>query len=190
MLHTKTLCVYLKFPMKKTFNGVLVVEGSNDASYISSFVDAIIVTTNGYEIPKAELDFLSNLPKDKNVFILTDSDEAGNKIRERLNQLIPTATNLYVEIDKCNKRNKHGVAECDKEELLKVLENHLIKHRNNGVLTLNDLYSIGLDDKNKRDYLSQKLHLGKCNNKTLLKRINYLGISLEEIKATLKDYGN
>lgn len=176
--------------MKKTFNGVLVVEGSNDASYISSFMDAVIVTTNGYEIPELELDFLTHLPKDKNIYILTDSDEAGNRIRERLNQLIPTATNIFVDIDKCNKRNKHGVAECDKEELLKVLEKHLIEPKNSGLLSLNDIYSIGLDNKNKRDYVSLKLHLGKCNNKTLLKRINYLEITLEEIKTTLKDYGN
>lgn len=190
MRHIKTLCVYLEFPMKKTFNGVLVVEGSNDASYISSFVDAIIVTTNGYEIPKSELDFLTHLPGDKNIYILTDSDEAGNTIRKRLNESLPSATNLYVDFNKCNKNNKHGVAECEKEELLKVLENHLIEQENNGNLSLNDLYSTGLDDKKKRDYIAKKLHLGKCNNKILLKRINYLGITTKELEVALKDYGN
>lgn len=172
--------------MKKVFNGVLVVEGSNDASYISSFVDAVIVTTNGYDIPSQELEFLVNLPKDKKIYILTDPDDAGENIRRRLKEQLPSATDLSVDIAKCNKNNKHGVAECDKEELLKVLEPYLIDNQKSGVLTLNDLYLIGLDDKKKRDYLSEQLHLGKCNNKTLLKRINYLGIGIE----TLKKYGN
>lgn len=188
--HIKTLCVYLRLVMKKTFNGVLVVEGSNDASYISSFVNAIIVTTNGYEIPKEELDFLIHLPKENQIYILTDSDDAGNQIRKRLNMLLPTAQNLTVDLAKCNKNNKHGVAECDKEELLKVLDKYLIEAGRNEKISLKDLYSVGLDDKNKRNYVAKELHLGECNNKTLLKRINYLGITLEEIQNKLKHYGN
>ena len=176
--------------MKKTFNGVLVVEGNNDASYISSFVDAIIVTTNGYEMPKEELDFLTNLPNEIQIYILTDSDDAGNQIRKRLNTLLPTAHNLTVDIAKCNKNNKHGVAECEKEELLKTLDKYLIEEENNEKISLKDLYFVGLDDKKKRDYIAKELHLGKCNNKTLLKRINYLGITLGEIQNNLKRYGD
>ena len=68
--------------MKKTINDVLVVEGTGDASYISTFVEALIIATNGYEIPEEELDFLRHLPKGKKAIILTDSDEAGYKIRK------------------------------------------------------------------------------------------------------------
>ena len=176
--------------MKKVFNGVLILEGSNDASYVSSLVDVITVITNGYEIPKEELDFLINLPKEKQIYILTDSDKAGKQIRNRLNTLLPGAVDIYVDINKCNKNNKHGVAECEKEELLNTLSKYLVDEQNKGELTTKDLYLIGLDDKNKRDYVAKQMHLGKCNNKVFLKRINYLNIDIKQIQKSLENYGN
>ena len=46
--------------MKLFFDGIIVVEGKNDASYLSSFVDTIFAITNGYEIPQKEIEFLKN----------------------------------------------------------------------------------------------------------------------------------
>lgn len=176
--------------MKKIINDVLVVEGSNDASYISSLVEALIVTTNGYEIPDKEIDFLKHLPKGKKVLILTDSDKAGGEIRQRLNDKLDNLENIYVDINQCNKNNKHGVAECDKNELLKVLKPYINEGVTQNRLTTNDLVKIGVNTKDKRDYLAKELHLGNCNNKTLLKRINYLGISLQKVNEIYKKYGN
>ena len=82
--------------MKKTIKDVLVVEGAADASYISSLVEALIVTTNGYEIPDKEIDFLNHLPKGKKVLILTDSDKAGGEIRNRLNDRLTNLENILV----------------------------------------------------------------------------------------------
>ena len=172
--------------MKQLFNGVLVLEGSNDASYISSFMEVITVITNGYDIPKEEMDFLINLPDDKQIYLLTDSDSAGKQIRDKLHNLLPKVHDLYVDINRCNKNNKHGVAECDKEELLKVLSPYLINQEKKDNIAIVDLYKLGIDNKAKRDFIAKELHLGKCNNKILLKRINYLGIQLKE----LEKYGN
>ena len=80
--------------MKKTINDVLVVEGTGDASYISTFVEALIIATNGYEIPEEELDFLRHLPQGKKAIILTDSDEAGYKIRKVLNDKLDNLENI------------------------------------------------------------------------------------------------
>ena len=176
--------------MKKTINDVLVVEGTGDASYISTFVEALIIATNGYEMPEEELNFLRHLPEGKKAIILTDSDEAGYKIRKVLNDKLDNLENIYVDISKCNKNNKHGVAECDKEELLKVLEPYVCKPTKKELLTTSDLLSIGIDSKAKREYIAKELHLGKCNNKTLLKRLNYLQISLQNLDKIIKNYGN
>ena len=189
--HIKTLCVYLRLVMKKTFNGVLVVEGSNDASYISSFVNAIIVTTNGYEIPKEELDFLIHLPKENQIYILTDSDDAGNQIRKRLNMLLPTAQNLTVDLAKCNKNNKHGVAECDREEVINVLKEHLSFNVDvNQIWTTSIINKLGINNKTIRDYICDKFHLGICNNKAMIKRMNFLNIKIEDVKGEIERYGN
>ena len=175
--------------MKYHIEQVIVVEGKADEAYLSSFIDAVYVTTNGYEIPKEEIEFLNN-PKNKNgVIVLTDSDEAGKQIRNRLDELLTNKTNVEVDILKCNKKNKHGVAECEKEELMNVLERHFVAKKQTNELSLSDLTSLGIDS-DKRRHLCKVLELGKCNSKTFLKRINYLGISQKEFSEELKKYGN
>ena len=176
--------------MKAIINDVLVVEGKGDASRVSTYVDALIVTTNGYDIPKEELDFLNHLPKDKRILILTDSDKAGEEIRMRLNALLKNYENITVDISKCNKNNKHGVAECEKEELLKVLTPYFGKPKKTNLVTSSDLIQLGIDNKEKREYIAKELHLGICNNKTLLKRINYLEKDLQNLANLMDKYGD
>ena len=43
--------------MKYYLNNILVVEGKEDVSYLSSFLDAEFVTTNGYDIPEEEIEY-------------------------------------------------------------------------------------------------------------------------------------
>ena len=49
-----------------------------------------------------------------------------------------------------------------------------------------DLYELGLigkkDSKKKREETARKYHIGKCNGKTLLKRLGLLGISKEDLE--------
>ena len=45
-----------------------------------------------------------------------------------------------------------------------------------------DLYKLGLiSDKEKREYVCKKLNLGKCNGKTLYKRLILNNISYEKL---------
>lgn len=175
--------------MKLHINGALVVEGIQDEAYLSSFLDVEIIKTNGYEIPLEEVLYLKELSKIKNIIVLTDSDEAGIKIRERLNNKIPNLINVCVDINKCNKNHKHGVAECEKEEIIKVLQGFIIKSPlKTGNLTTNDLFNLnitGSKSLNLKLLVINKFKLGKCNSKTLLKRLNYRQITLEEIKEAI-----
>ena len=172
--------------MKYCFDGIIVVEGKNDVSFLSSFIDSVFVITNGYEIPSKEIEFINNERNAKKVIILTDSDAAGKQIREKLNKVIRSGINVEVDLLKCNKNNKHGVAECDKDEVINVLKEHFVDKRQNSSLALKDLNVT----KEERDFLCEQLHLGICNAKTSIKRINYLEISLEEINNLLTKYGN
>ena len=38
----------------------------------------------------------------------------------------------------------------------------------------------------KRLIISKKLHIGKCNSKTMYKRLNMLGLDIETIKENIK----
>ena len=151
------------------FDGIIVVEGKSDVSYLSSFIDALYITTNGYEIPDEEIDFLKHYSKQKKVIVLTDPDNAGECIRNKLSKL----EFAYIDI-------KVNFAKCDKNELLNVLIEHLsTKETTKGQLTCSDLYRYGIVDNESRNSLCKKLHLGICNNKQLLKRLNYLNIKLD-----------
>ena len=162
------------------FDGIIVVEGKSDVSYLSSFIDALYITTNGYEIPDEEIDFLKHYSKQKKVIVLTDPDDAGECIRNKLSKLEFAYIDIKVNLAKCDKNGKHGIAECDKNELLNVLIEHLsTKETTKGQLTCSDLYRYGIVDNESRNSLCKKLHLGICNNKQLLKRLNYLNIKLD-----------
>lgn len=176
--------------MRYYFDGIIVVEGKADVAFLSSFIDALYVTTNGYAIDDEEIDFIrhSNLP----TIVLVDSDEAGKSIRKELSSLISDFKDVEVDISCCNKNGKHGIAECFKEEIIRVLGPFLSKTTKKlENITCSDLYQLGLDDQDKRIYLCQILHLGKCNNKTLIKRLNFVGLNFADVEKIIKEkYGN
>ena len=166
-------------------DNVIVVEGKMDEAYLSSFIDAVYVKTNGFEIPKAEIEFLNNPRNSKPILVLTDSDEAGKQIRQRLTPLLRNPINVEVNVLKCNKNGKHGVAECDKEEVINALKEHINSNKANDHINSADISELNID-KNKREELCRLLALGKCNNKAFIKRLNYLNFTKDE----LKQYGN
>ena len=170
-------------------DAVIVVEGTSDSAYLSSFIDTLYVETNGYSLAEEEIDFLKNLPAWAKIIILTDSDEAGKRIRQTINQCVDDATNIEVDISKCNKNKKHGVAECTKEEIINVLKEHFVdKKQNNDTVTTFDLINCGINNAETRKYLCRQMHLGKCNNKEMIKRLNFLKISKIEIEKVMEKY--
>ena len=176
-------------------NGVLLVEGKDDESLIKSFLECYIFKTNGYDLKKEDIAFYKELSKRHNIIVLTDPDAAGERIRKVLNDEIKNTFNVFLNIDKCNKSNKHGVAESNKDHILEQLKDYLsntpIKVGN---LTPNDLSKLGLNGdsnaKEKRRYICERFSLGICNQKMLKERLNLLKISYDEIKEELDKYGN
>ena len=169
------------------FDGIIVVEGKSDEAFLSSFIEALYVTTNGYDLPKDEVEFLKYYAGSKKIIVLTDSDEAGKTIRKRINEYGFPHIDVEVDIKHCNKNNKHGVAECDQNEIINVLKAHLgFEKTLIGNISTKDLIDDNVSDKQARDYLAEKLHLGKCNNKQLLRRLNFLRITKEQINEVMR----
>lgn len=174
---------------KKVFNGAIVVEGKMDLDLLSSFLDCEIITTNGSEISKGTIEYIREVKKRKRVIVLTDPDAPGKRIRDILNESIEGLDNAYLPKEKCIKKKKVGVAECDKETILEALE-HLIPGDTKNVtsdLAQADLLELGLmgsnDSSQRRKKLEDELHLGHTNGKTLLKRLRSLGINKEDLKG-------
>lgn len=112
----------------------IVVEGKYDKIKLSSFIDALIIQTDGFGIfkEKDKLDMLRTLAEKTGILILTDSDTAGFKIRNFLNSCIPNEyiTHAYIpdvfgkEKRKTSpsKEGKLGVEGVEKESIIKALE--------------------------------------------------------------------
>ena len=172
----------------KYIDGVIVVEGTGDASYLSSFICSEYVVLNGYDMSEDVIDYLKNI-KNRKIIVLTDPDTAGLEIEKKLKEKGLEYEYRKVDIKKCDKNGKHGVAECEKEEILRVLGD-LIQDSNpfRKSISESEFNAFGfMNSKEKREEISEKLHLGVCNSKTLFKRMNYNGITAEKIKEL---YGN
>lgn len=182
--------------MKPFVKGLIVVEGKEDEAYLTSFLNATIITTRGYTLPEEEMLFIKEASKDNDILCLTDPDDAGISIFEKIKGFLPKTIRICVEIKKCTRGKKNGVAECEKEEILRVLKPHITnkKPKNKSDITAVHLYRLGImgDSKSKkrREFICKKLNLGICNNKTFLKRINFLNITFNDLEEVVKQYGN
>ena len=174
--------------MKKHLNGILVVEGKEDASYLSNYIASEIVVVNGFELNDNLISYLKN----KKVIVLSDPDEAGKTIRKQLNDRLDNVDNVEIDIAKCSRGRKNGVAECEIDEIMNRLSPFFIeKAAPESLITSSDLYSLGIsNDKQLRDYVCKKLNLGNCNNKQLLKRICFNNVKLDVLKALVEQYKN
>ena len=176
--------------MKKIINGIIVVEGITDVGFLSQFIDAEFVTTNGSEVPMDVVKYLQKSFGKRDIFVLTDPDSPGKKIRDTLDQYIPNLKHCFISKECSIKKHKVGVAESTKEEVLKALENYIqTNKRNTGSITHSDLVQLGLEGQEDSVSLREKVintfHLGHCNAKTFLKRVNYTNLTLDDIKSCL-----
>lgn len=94
----------------------IIVEGKYDKIKLSSLVDAVIYTTEGFGIftDAGKRAFFKKISDSGKIIVLTDSDGAGLVIRNRIKNLIPPerVINLYIpRIHGKEKRKKTASAE-------------------------------------------------------------------------------
>lgn len=68
----------------------VIVEGKYDKIKLSAVVDTLIIAVNGFGIfkDKEKAEFIKQLADERGIIILTDSDDAGKLIRNRINDLV------------------------------------------------------------------------------------------------------
>ena len=177
--------------MNKYFlDGVLVVEGIQDVGFVSSFINTQMFTTNGSDISEEKIDFLSRVADVNRVIVLTDNDEAGerisNKIKSKINKVFVVKTpEIYRKSAK-----KHGVAETEKNAIIDSLKDFLQDDRGQFIKTdyeLNLLISLSENPSEQKNKVIQQYRLLNGNIKSLEKQLQMLKISKEEIH---QKYGN
>lgn len=119
--------------MKKIkVNLPIIVEGRYDKSTLSGYIDATIITTDGFSIfNNKEKQALIKRLGNEGIIILTDSDGGGKQIRKFLQGIIPDGKihNLYIpKIEGKEKRKSRpsaagtlGVEGMEKDVILRLL---------------------------------------------------------------------
>ena len=125
----------------KHFDPILVVEGASDKAFISTFLEADFVITNGSEVSRETIEYLKEAKKTRDIVVLTDPDSPGKRIRDILDQNIPGLLHAFVPKEHSIKHHKVGVAESTEFDVMNALS-HIIPSKavKKGDLTLADFY--------------------------------------------------
>lgn len=164
---------------------VIVVEGKNDTKRLKSFFECETIETSGLGLKQETIDFIKEINLKRGIILLLDPDIPGEKIRNRLNNEISGLKNAFILKENARTKKKVGVEHANKETLKEALNNLITYDEQSNSLTMLDLYELGYignkDSETKREAISKKFHIGKCNGKTMLKRLNLLGIKKEDL---------
>ncbi|MDE6725172.1 MAG: toprim domain-containing protein, partial [Ruminiclostridium sp.] len=78
----------------------VIVEGKYDKIKLSSVIDGLIITTDGFSVfkNKEKINLIRKLAENQGIIILTDSDSAGFKIRNYIKGCTQKGniTNIYI----------------------------------------------------------------------------------------------
>lgn len=169
---------------------IIVVEGKNDVAAVKRAVNADCVSVSGLGINKQTIKFLKELDKKRGLIVLMDPDSPGEKIRSIISEQIPSSNHAFIKSKNARYKGDLGIENASPKTIQESL-NHLISPRKiKSTITIDNLVDLNLisapNSAVLRDKLSDRLNLGKCNGKTLLKRLNMLGISIEELKLKME----
>ena len=175
---------------KYYIDAVIVVEGKSDVSYLSSFIDSQFFTTNGYDLNSQKLDFLKRVSEVNKVIVFTDNDKAGETIENKLKSNINGV--FVVKSEKITRKSckKSGVAETDKQEILRVLKPFISNIEQKGqkrTYNLTNIISLSSNPKETRERIVEDYRLIDGNNKYLEQQLNMLKVDEQEFK---QKYGN
>ena len=183
----------------------IIVEGKYDKIKLSSIVDGLIITTDGFGIfkDKEKRELIKLLAKKRGIIILTDSDSAGFLIRSHIkgfvkegeikNVFVPDIFGKEKRKTAPSKEGKLGVEGISREILESALKKAGIVEEktspNAKKVLKSDLFEDGIsggaDSKAKRTRLLKELGLPeRMSANALLETVNAL-YSFEEYKAAV-----
>ena len=184
----------------------IIVEGKYDKIKLSSIVDSMIITTDGFAIfkDKEKQALIRTLAEKRGIILLTDSDSAGFLIRNFIMGCVPKdrITHVYIpdvfgkekRKTERSKEGKIGVEGIDKQALTEAFQKAGVlcseEEKSDKKITAYDLYNDGFtggkDSRQKRMLLLKKLELPeRLSSNALLEMLNTF-MSPEEYRKTVE----
>ena len=178
----------------KRIEEIIIVEGRDDTAAIRRSVDAATIETHGYGIRSSTWEVIDKAYESKGIIIFTDPDTAGEQIRKRLTERYPEAKHAFLDRGLAEKDGDIGIENASPESIIEALEkaraSAFASGAAEGEFTSADMFRWGLSGSpgaaERRSILAGKLGVGMAGSKTFLRRLNYFGITREEIEEALK----
>lgn len=180
---------------------VLVVEGKSDTANLRRFYEVDTYETKGSAVTDEDLERIAYLNDLRGVIVFTDPDYNGERIRKLIMQSVPTAKHAFLNRDEAIPKSKTkghslGVEHASFDDLQKALKGVLGSYDNEDHFDISksDLMRLGLlmgsDSRKRREYLGEKLRIGYCNGKQLLKRLDLFGLTLAEVEEVMEGFNS
>ncbi len=180
--------------LNNIINEVVVVEGYHDLAKLKTiYSDIDVYITNGSEISENTLEELKKLNESRGLILLLDPDYQGERIRRIIGDYVGPTKHAFMKKKDCINKNKTkvGIEHAKSALIVKALSSfYSTKKEGASKVMLNDLYHLNLigkpNSKALRMDIGEKLVIGLNNGKTLLYKINMFGITLKDLKDTLR----
>lgn len=146
----------------------VICEGKYDKIKLSSVIDGVIITTDGFGVFKNDekASLLRKLASEEKIIVVTDSDGAGRVIRNFIRGIIPAEkiVNLYIPQIKGKEKRKEkpsaegtlGVEGMTAELLYKIFLPYTGDVKNKLSLKKTDFFVLGLSGGDNSSYLRRK----------------------------------
>ena len=173
----------------KKIEEVIVVEGKTDTAILKRLLDVDTIETNGLNMSDETLELIVKTNDTRGVIVLTDPDYPGMKIRDRIQKATDCKHAFVAKSDAIGSyrgKTKVGIAQTRQEAIIDALENIVTFTENQESISWHEFLSLDIvGNKQRRLQVFHHFNLGYGNVKTLFKRLNMLGITLEMVKEIL-----
>ena len=169
---------------------VLVVEGKMDVAAVNRAVEADCIITDGFHFTGKTLPNIKAAYEKRGIIILTDPDQAGERIRKFLTKKFPNAKHAYIPREEATANDDIGVEQASPESIRKALEKvRTVKQNPRKEFSAAEMIGLKLSGGEKsselRDKIGAELGIGYGNVKTFVRRLNNFGITREEFLHAL-----
>lgn len=169
----------------------IVVEGKDDLAALKAAVSCSCIITHGLGFGEEKLREIEEAAERTGIVIFTDPDYAGEKIRRRIRERVPSAKHAYLDRKSASKGGGIGVENASPQAIRRALKKaHVAFCQNREEFTPEDLMEAGLSavagSKERRIGLAKELGLSYGNSKKLLDQLNHYGISRREFDEAIE----
>ena len=172
---------------------VLVVEGKMDIVAVRRAMDADCIITDGFHFSNNAIKNIKAAYEKRGIIILTDPDQAGERIRKYLTKKFPKAKHAYIPKTDATLADDIGVENASPESIRKAISKvRTVEIKPQKIFTESEMIRLGLSGSEKssefRDKIGAELGIGYGNVKTFVRRLNNYGITREEFQEAYEKF--